>query len=168
MNNTAVLYSLQNNDECYQKNSEKSAEELVSMAKNNKLTSIDGENIEKAVSLIRWVFKRLEHLKIYGGKNLSPLDKSEHLLKVFQTSSAPSFNQLFEHHHHDQKLSILSKGIQKTTSIAQILVEIVQSLYREEDRRGKKRKRILTCKVVITKLTLPTQWLITIFNILNG
>jgi hypothetical protein len=104
-----------------QNNSEESAEYLVSMVKNMKLTSIDGENVEKAVSLVRGAVKRLENLKIYGGKSALPLDMAEHLLKVFQTSSVPVFNQLFEHYHREQKLSMLSTGIQKTTSIAQIL-----------------------------------------------
>jgi hypothetical protein len=104
-----------------QNNSEDSAEFLVSKVKGLKITDFDGENVEKVVSLVRGAVKRLENLKTKTGKNALPLDLAEQLIKVFKTSSVPSFNALFEHFSMQNQLSEFQGGKATPPTINQVL-----------------------------------------------
>jgi Zinc knuckle len=64
---------------------------LQSRLKKLDLKNIPGENVDKAISLARAAIIRLETF------NKTPEDLVRSLLKTFQTTSVPSFNEIFKH-----------------------------------------------------------------------
>ena len=80
-----------------QNNSEEAVTYLVNTVKGLKITDFDGENVDKVVSLIPGAVSWPSNMKTKSGNNAHLYDFAETLLKVFQTSSVPSFNALFEH-----------------------------------------------------------------------
>jgi hypothetical protein len=105
-----------------QNNSAEAAEYLVNVVKNLKISSFDGENILKVVSLIRGAVKGLSNLKDATGQSALPKDLANHLLDVFQTSSVDDFNSLFKHFRLQSQIATFrSKSSSGTPSIDEIL-----------------------------------------------
>ena len=75
--------------------SETSLEYLRKRVKAIKLSELPGENVEEAVSLIKSTHKVLTQCSTVE-RQYVPDDFSETILKVFQTSSQPAFNRVFE------------------------------------------------------------------------
>ena len=67
---------------------------LVEKIKNIKLSSIDGENVETVVLLVKAALKLVDRASKQDVVRL-PLDFPKTLLDVYQTSSVPEFNALF-------------------------------------------------------------------------
>ena len=72
-------------------NSEQATTYLKKMVTTLKIRDFQGENVSRVASLIRGVHK---HLKFIGKV---PEDFPSVLIKIFQTSSVPTFNRTFEH-----------------------------------------------------------------------
>ena len=78
-----------------QKSSSEAAQYLISTVKGINISNYDGENIEQVVSLIRGATSRLDNLFDGKGDSLIPKDFDEDLIRIFQTTSVPEFNDLF-------------------------------------------------------------------------
>ena len=74
--------------------SESSIQYLQKRVKSLKLTDLDGENVDEAVSLIKSTYKVLKQCST-DVRNYVPDDFCETVLKVLQTSSNPQFNSVF-------------------------------------------------------------------------
>ena len=72
--------------------SDEATDYLKSMVKQLKITDFKGEYVPRVVSLLRAVYKRLRWIKKV------PTDFPKTILKVFQTSSVPEFNDYFAHY----------------------------------------------------------------------
>ena len=94
-----------------------------------KITDFDGENIDKVVSLIRGAVIWLSNMNTKSGNNALPDDFAETLLKVFQTSSVPSFNALFEHFSIQTELSSFTNQGSTGPTIDQVL-KFAENCYR--------------------------------------
>ena len=80
---------------------------LQSRLKKLDLKNIPGENVDKAISLARAAIIRLDTF------NKTPEDLVRSLLKTFQTTSVPSFNEIFKHMEKQRLLSQALSGITK-------------------------------------------------------
>lgn len=74
-----------------QSHTEAATKYLSNSIENMKLTNFEGESVSRATSLIRGAYKRLKLI------NKVPEDFEKWVLKVFQTSTVPEFNQAFQH-----------------------------------------------------------------------
>ena len=75
--------------------SETSMQYLLTRVKALKISSLPGENVDEAVSLIKSVYTALKQCST-DVRNFVPDDFPETVLKVFQTTSVPAFNKVFE------------------------------------------------------------------------
>jgi hypothetical protein len=75
-------------------NTAEAARTLETRVKNFKITSLRGEDIDRAVSLLRGALKRLNHIK--KSDAIWKEDMTITLLKVLQTTSVDKFNAIFE------------------------------------------------------------------------
>ena len=76
--------------------SDASLESLLKQIKAIKIHKIKGENVEEAISLINNGSKVLEQCSKAGGRNYIPQEFPKIVLDIMQTSTIPSFNQVFE------------------------------------------------------------------------
>lgn len=67
------------------------ATSLIKNVKNHKISKVVGEDVTKTVTMLRHACERLRSI------DRLPLDISEIILKVYQTSSVPEFNEVFHH-----------------------------------------------------------------------
>ena len=77
-----------------QNTTETALSHLVEMIKRIKLSTIEGENVEKVVLLVKAALKLVNRASKTDVVHL-PLDFPKTLLDVYQTSSVPAFNHLF-------------------------------------------------------------------------
>lgn len=98
---------------------------LQSRLKKLDLKNIPGENVDKAISLARAAIIRLETF------NKTPEDLVRNLLKTFQTTSVPSFNEIFK---HMEKQRLLSQALGGVTTSEQLtatgIFRVASSQYR--------------------------------------
>ena len=78
-----------------QNNSETAIDHLKTKIKNLKIKDLKGEDVEKAVSLVRSTHDALLHFSA-DHRSYVPEDFSQTVLKLFQTSSVTKFNNAFE------------------------------------------------------------------------
>lgn len=104
--------------------SEASIQYLQKRIKHLKLTDLNGENVDEAVSLIKSTVYALKQCST-DVRNYVPDDLRETVLKVFQTSSNPDFNEQFkceerEARHKADKYGGIAKypSISETCSLA--------------------------------------------------
>ncbi len=101
-------------------------EYLRNSVKTMKVTNFDGEDVSRVVSLIRGVWKRLKGV----GESKVPSDFSKQILAVFQTSTVPEFNALFEHSNGLEIKTRTDPGKEKWPS-PDVLFEMAESKYLE-------------------------------------
>jgi hypothetical protein len=80
-------------------NTKEAAEALCLRVENFNLTTIPGEDVEKAVSLLKSACTRLKHFNRLP-KNIIPM-----LLKAMETSSVPEFNEQIAHLKRSQSIA---------------------------------------------------------------
>ena len=101
--------------------SESAIEFLLTRIRNLNLKSIEGENVERAVSLIKSTHKALTSAST-ADRSYVPDDFPCTILKIFQTSSVPEFNSTFEKEITDARRYADKYGGQPSwPSISQIL-----------------------------------------------
>ena len=99
---------------------------LQSRLKKLNLKNIPGENVDKAISLARAAILRLETF------DKKPEDLVRSLLKTFQTTSVPSFNEIFKHMEKQRLLTqALGTTVRKDDELtAQGIFRVASSQYR--------------------------------------
>ena len=107
-------------------NSEAAILDLQRRIKTIDLSKIPGENVSKAVSLARGAIARLETL------SKVPEDIVRTLLAIFQTSSVPAFNAVFEHLERERTISLpLGALAGRPTLTAEHIFQLAELQYRQ-------------------------------------
>ena len=89
--------------------SESSITGLQQRIKTLKLTDLPGENVDEAVSLIKSALRVLEQCSTEI-RNYVPDDLPLYVLRVFQTSTQPRFNEIFAREEHDARTAADKHG----------------------------------------------------------
>jgi hypothetical protein len=99
---------------------------LQSCLKKLDFKNIPGENVDKAISLARAAILRLDTF------NKTPEDLIRNLLKTFQTTSVPSFNEIFRHMEQQRLLlQALGATVNRDNELtAQGIFRVASSQYR--------------------------------------
>ena len=111
-------------------NNEAAAQAIKSRLERLRLSNVQGENVEKVVSIVRSAIKRLKNV------NSLPDNIMKILINIFSSSSVPEFNGYFSQMRRTLKTeTILNKGIASTTvtihdQIDHVL-DLATELYRE-------------------------------------
>jgi hypothetical protein len=110
-------------------NTAEAARTLESRVKNFKITSLRGEDVDRAVSLLRGALKRLNHIK--KSDATWKADMTITLIKVLQTTSVDKFNAIFEGIERDRLVNeVLQQTGQKTVYDFEILFSLAGAAYR--------------------------------------
>ena len=102
-------------------------EYLRNSIKTMKVTNFDGEDVSRVVSLIRGVWKRLKGV----GENKVPTDFAKQILAVFQTSTVPEFNSLFEHYSTSVEVKTRTDPGKDHWPSPDVLFEMAEAKYLE-------------------------------------
>ena len=83
-----------------------------------KITNLQGEDVNKAVSLLRGALQRLVSICRYDKNNIEHYeffaDMYKTLLKRFQTTSVHQFNEIFAQYDRQQELAMLTSALTGT------------------------------------------------------
>jgi len=111
-----------------QSDTEAAVEFIQTTVKNMKLTLFDGEDVNRAITLIRAAHKRLKG--VGGDSSKVPLDFPRTLMDVFQTSSVPNFNEIFAHLSRTAMIQAQYQGTPFKMTMDQIL-KLAETRYLE-------------------------------------
>jgi hypothetical protein len=110
-------------------NTAEAARTLETRVKNFKITSLRGEDIDRAVSLLRGALKRLNHIKKADATWKE--DMTITILKVLQTTSVDKFNAIFEGIERERLVNeVLQQTGQKTAYNFEALFSLAGVAYR--------------------------------------
>jgi hypothetical protein len=84
-----------------QSDTEAAVQYLQESVQGLKITNFDGENVSRVISLIRGAYKRLKGV----GQNKVPEEFPKWLVTIFQISTVPEFNEVFENVQRNAELA---------------------------------------------------------------
>ena len=119
-----------------QNNSSEAAQYLISTVKNINISTYDGENVNEVVSLIRGATNRLNNLSS-SKKDLIPEDFLTDIIKIFQTTSVPEFNNLFTYYSHASEVNTFLMGASAPTVTIEQILKFAEIQYRKFSQSGK-------------------------------
>ena len=99
-----LLHKLHNASEQY-------LDHLKNKVENLKISKLQGEDVDKAVSLLNAAYKTFESISTKS-HNRIPVDWSKNLCKIFQTTSVSEFNKTFEEEERAVRRTSDKDGIQ--------------------------------------------------------
>lgn len=115
--------------------SEQHMEHLKDKVETLKITSIEGENVDTAVSLINAAYSIFESSSTPGNSRIPP-EWSKTLIKVFKTTSVEEFNQTFKDEEKDARRDADKNGGQPVWPTHEQLTRLATTTYGRLKRSG--------------------------------